>query len=727
MKFTVDAGIINRLGVELVGKSETALAELIKNAYDADARKVILQFINRVDSNSLVIDDDGLGMTQEQLENGFMRLSSTEKVHEPFSPRYHRTRAGKKGIGRFAAHRLGWELIIITQTLSSKEALQLTINWSDYKIDTDLSEIENEIKYISKTKPEGTTLIINNLRDNWSETQIKTVYRHSSSILQPDFLADRADKDKSSKDKNNTFNIEFILNENDNPITIVDEKSMVFNNALAIIQGSVDSAGVGTCTVNSKALDLKGENIEVKSKFLNVRNINFKTYYFIYDREIYYKGNISKIQLRGIKEMAKSSSGIKVYRNGFRVSPYGDLGNDWLKLDKTYTFIKSGVTNIPLGNRNFFGFVEILDSDGSQFEETASREGLIENQSFRELVDFLNDCLQLAKLKIAEKVFKIREEEVKQDQDVTKSFHDQILYLEENVEKITSEILQTNNDPILQERVQKFNNNFYTLVADLKSRYSSLLEEQGMLRVLSGMGLQIGEFSHEIVHYLPAINGDLFRLKIIANQNPEILEIINSLAQNFNQFKSYTSYFNTTISQNSQRELIPILLGEVVGDFVKTIKSNADRLYIELEVEVRGSDLYTIPMHPSEWSSILFNFYTNSKKAIDKTNDPGKIKIIIGAEDSLVYLDFVDNGIGIKSEHQSRIFDAFFSTSTPAQFGDEANNEYTGTGLGLKIVKDIVDTYDGRIYVTTADNNYVTAIRVEIPSASKEQIAQYGL
>lgn len=724
MKFTVDAGIINRLGVELVGKSETALAELIKNAYDADARKVSLEFVNKAGESFLIIDDNGLGMTKEQLENGFMRLSSTEKVHEPFSPRYQRTRAGKKGIGRFAAHRLGWELIIITQTLSSKHALKLTINWSDYKIDTNLMDIENDISIIPKTKPEGTTLIINRLRDNWSETQIKAVYRHSASILQPDFLADRISKDVLV---DNTFKIEFILNENDIATTIVDDKTMIFNNALATIEGVVNNDGKGSCNVYSKALGIDESDIEVRKRFLNLRNINFKTYYFIYDREIYYRDNISKIQLRGIKEMAKTSSGIKVYRNGFRVSPYGDLGNDWLKLDKTYTFIKSGVTNIPLGNRNFFGFVEILDSDGRQFEETASREGLIENESFRELVDFLNDSLQLAKLKIGEKVYKIRETEIKENQDITKSFQDQISYLEENVGKITIEILEKNSDPILKERVLKFNNNFYTLVADLKSRYSSLLEEQGMLRVLSGMGLQIGEFSHEIVHYLPAINGDLFRLKILSDQNPEILEIINSLAQNFNQFKSYTSYFNTTISQNSQRELVPILVSEIVGDFVKTIKSNAERLYIDLNVEVRGSNLYTIPMHPSEWSSILFNFYTNSKKAINKTNDQGKIKIIIGANDSSIYLDFLDNGIGIKSEHEGRIFDAFFSTSSPSQFGDELNNEYTGTGLGLKIVKDIIDTYDGRIYITTAEKGFVTAIRVEIPSASKDQINEYAL
>ncbi len=665
-------------------------------------------------------------MTAAQLENGFMRLSSTDKVHNPISTRYQRARAGRKGIGRFAAHRLGWQLIIITQTLESEEALRLEINWEDYKIDTNLLDIENSITTIPKRKPEGTTLIINRLRDSWGETQIRNVYRHASSILQPDYLSDRAKDSHSTANRDNTFKIQFILKENDIPVVIADENTMVFNRALSVIEGSVDEKGEGKCSVISKSLNIKELDYKIQNTYLFLRNIHFKFHYFIYDREVYYNGNINKTQLRGIKEMANSSAGIRVYRNGFRVLPYGEPSNDWLKLNSKYTF-QSGVTNIPFGNRNFFGFVEIIDTIGEQFEETASREGLIENNSFDDLVNFLTKSLQYARIKLAEKVFKIREDAEKQVQDVNKSFNDQIAYLEENVSKITSEILETNADPAVQERVQKFNHNFYTLVADLKSRYSSLLEEQGMLRVLSGMGLQIGEFSHEITHYLPAINGDLFQLKLLGKDNEQIQQAVASLVLNFTQFKSYTSYFSTTISQNSQRELKPILLGEIVGEFIRTIKPNANRLFIEFEVETRGTDLYTIPMHPSEWSSILFNFYSNSKKAIKKTNEPGKIKVVIGKDDTSVYLDFLDTGIGIKPEYESRIFDAFFSTSDPSEYGDEVNNEFTGTGLGLKIVKDIVDTYDGEIYVTTPQTDYTTSIRVEIPAATQNQLEEYGL
>ena len=97
--FTVDAGLIQRLGYELVGRAETAVSELIKNSYDADATVVDVDFINAfTQGGSLIISDNGLGMTKQQLINGFMRISSTDKLHNPTSLRFNRTKAGKKGI-----------------------------------------------------------------------------------------------------------------------------------------------------------------------------------------------------------------------------------------------------------------------------------------------------------------------------------------------------------------------------------------------------------------------------------------------------------------------------------------------------------------------------------------------------------------------------------------------------------------------------------------------------
>ena len=103
------------------------------------------------------------------------------------------------------------------------------------------------------------------------------------------------------------------------------------------------------------------------------------------------------------------------------------------------------------------------------------------------------------------------------------------------------------------------------------------------------------------------------------------------------------------------------------------------------------------------------------------------IKITCGSEKNKIYLEFQDNGDGIPPENESKVFDAFFSTSTPASHITPFLNQQTGTGLGLKILKDTIEFYQGDIFLIPAESGYATCFRVEIPEASKQQLNNYGL
>jgi signal transduction histidine kinase len=120
-------------------------------------------------------------------------------------------------------------------------------------------------------------------------------------------------------------------------------------------------------------------------------------------------------------------------------------------------------------------------------------------------------------------------------------------------------------------------------------------------------------------------------------------------------------------------------------------------------------------MHKSEWASILFNFYINSKKAIKRAGSKGEIFIRCGKENEKVFLEFSDNGDGIPPENEDKIFDAFFTTTSAASQYDKADESMTGIGLGLKIVSDIVESYGGEIFVHTPYEGFKTTIRVELP------------
>lgn len=718
MVFSVDAGLIDRLGRELVGRAETAVSELVKNSYDADAKSVEVNFIDSLWSGgTLEIVDDGLGMTYDQLKSGFMTISSTDKVHNPLSLRYNRSRAGKKGIGRFATQRLGKKLIIVTQTLESEQAIRLTINWNRYTVDQDISSITNQIEYLPKEKLEGTTLIIEDLREGWPEAAIKRIYRYVSDLFQPDYLSENSQNLHIAKQNDESFNVEFFQINEGVKYEIASPQKMLFDKNVAVIEGFIDAVGDGFVGVKSERLALDDYAIPIQrfkdnEKFQVVKDVHFKAYYFIYNRVEYYT-DISKLELNSIQKLAHESSGIRLYRNGFRVLPYGEAKDDWLGLDIRYSG-ESGQTNIPFNNNNLFGFVEIIDKEGQLFQETASREGLIENSAFEELVDFLQKSFVTARGRIAEKITLIRKGKLESKGSFEEDF-------EENANKktIEEEFEEVDNE------VQ--NDNIKEVIKSIKEKYYEVLEELSMLRILASLGLTIGEFTHEIIQFTPSINGFISKLYESNQNNLDTIKILDDLKRTFANFTSYTSYFNATVSENTSREIKPILITDVVNFFVKNIKEDLNRQNTEVIVESYGYDLYTTPMHISEWSSVLYNFYTNSKKAIKRSGNEGKIKIITGEEDEKIYLELHDNGDGIPEENKNRVFNPFFTTSTPAGFDAPLDEKLTGTGLGLKIIKDIVEAYRGTVKIVSPENGYNTCFRIDVPKAEKEELEKYGV
>ncbi|MEO7048150.1 MAG: sensor histidine kinase [Ferruginibacter sp.] len=730
ISFNVDAGLIDRLGRELVGRAETAVSELVKNAYDADANKVEVEFIETLEpGGTLVIKDDGVGMTLEQLKSGFMTISSTDKIHNPKSAKYQRNKAGRKGIGRFATQRLGKKLTIITQTFNNDVAIKLTINWDDYKIDSELIKIQNKVEFISKTEDEGTTLIIEGLREWWSEADIKRIYRYVADLLQPNYISDRSAILALATQSDESFKVTFTQTTDGQKKIIADPERMLYSKALAIIEGFVDQEKDGYCNVTSNGLDVPDDIIPIPNtdnhpKYLYLKDVHFKVYYFIYDRERYYNG-ISKMELLNIKKIANEQGGVKLYRNGFRVLPYGEQNDDWLNFDRRY-FDQTGVANIPFGNKNLFGFVEIIDSNGELFEETASREGLIEDQVFKELTEFLHNALEAGRSRLRYAVEKRRKEVYSPDtlqEGHNEPIKSPIEKLEDLAKKL-DDFVNTSTDQV--EARQNLRQSSQKIVRELKGDFQKLLDELGMLRVLAGLGLTIGEFTHEVVQFTPSIMGDL---SVLSNQglNERGIYSLENLKRTIQLFTSYTSYFNATVSANVSRELKPHFLAQVVSHFKNVIKADLEKLNIILEAESYGFDLITIPMHSSEWTSILFNLYTNAKKAIKRQGVVGKIKIVTGKEDKKLYLEFADNGDGIPENNKLRIFEPFFTTSSPVGFDSTEDEKLTGTGLGLKIVKDIIQTYGGTIELVEPESGYSTCFKLELPIATAKQIEEYEL
>lgn len=202
--FSISARVIYQLGEQLIENEYVALAELIKNAYDADCTTVRINVDTKIDTpygkGKIEIIDNGNGMTKTILEQAFLKISTSYKKKEKFSPYFERRSLGEKGLGRLSIQRLGNYIEVITtprlERLTKVKSIpksdfdfheryntcKLKINWNNYMTDDDFKDIKNECKYSYTNNPiYGTRLVINGLRNMnfWANinTATKTAIR----------------------------------------------------------------------------------------------------------------------------------------------------------------------------------------------------------------------------------------------------------------------------------------------------------------------------------------------------------------------------------------------------------------------------------------------------------------------------------------------------------------------------------------------------------------------
>jgi len=497
---------------------------------------------------------------------------------------------------------------------------------------------------------------------------------------------------------------------------VVNENIALYKHALAEIDAYVNEDGFACYSFKSDKLNVEENNIILKEKkYTELSNIKLKAYYYLYS-----SGYIPRKSETIIKDTASEFGGIRLYRNGFRVLPYAESDNDWLGLDASTS--KRSVLPTHT-NKNYFGFIEILDKNGEKFEELSNREGLIENNAFKELQDFAYKVL----LDVVIKVGHIRGIKVHTNQEEWKQ-KKPVVRLDEVLKKLEAiEVKQKDSIDIVEMKKMTDEN-----IKDIKSEISNIIVEQekievkhidelNMLRVLAGLGLIIGEFVHEIKFFQASFHSNIDSLIDVLKDKE--LDLAQNLKDNFIYLDSFRAFFDRAISNNVNRDLKAIELRDVVRVFIKAVAQDYKKNKITLEnPEFNGYDIFTCPMHESEWASILFNFYSNSKKAIMRAGVAGKIFISAGVENNIVYLEFSDNGDGISEKYKDKVFNAFFTTNEPIGRFTSDHEELTGTGLGLKITKDIIGSYDGKIYIKTPISGYKTTIRVELPKATEKEI-----
>ncbi len=712
LRFHVDAGHINKLGFELVGKQETALMELIKNAYDADATEVTVDFFNaEKEGGTLVIQDNGSGMNLETIKTAWMNISTDFKQENKSSPKFGRVRAGRKGIGRFSVQRLGNRLELVSGVDGESKAIKIIFNWDiDYVRGVNIRDVYAYTEYIEKDIDyHGTCLKITGLREIWQESHIKKVW-NGVLLLQSPFKP--TPTISNNKFFENDPGFETIINKEGANQKRIEYSidSMFLDHALAEIFGEIDENGNAKVRVVSTRLQMEEEHI-FEQKFLLTGSLFFQTKYFIY------VSDLMSISTKKASELAYEYGGIRIYRNGFRVLPYGERSDDWLKLDRDSA--RRTILN-PVANTNFFGSV-YLDDNNVMFEETSNREGLLENEAFRELASFVHDSIFWAVTRVG--FHRNRKQTASQKNFISellppKKPKEIISDLKESLINVANSKNTTPEEKavLIEQKLDLASNEAGQYEEHEEEKKLAAIQYEEMLRILASLGISLSIFGHEIKGAIDSLNASITLQKMMLNKkgaDPELMDGATSLQKASDRIFNVGKYIGQITAHNASRALMPLHINAVVKDFMEQFNDHLKKQSINLNLNLSEEYLQSIPMHESELVSVLLNFTTNSIKFIKKAKviHP-KIKITTKIENNFILIRFEDNGTGVSDGDKNKIFDAFYTTS----IGNDELLEGVGTGLGLKIVSDIASTYGGSVQLGMPSEDYKCCFEFRILS-----------
>ena len=405
LHFKTNVQIKSIIGKDLINDDNIAILELVKNSFDADAKRVDISFCNLKNNDDqenandsytehtsrLIIRDDGIGMNLEDIENKWLNIAYSEKKNN--SRQHNRMMAGAKGVGRFSCDRLGHYLNLYTRK-EGEQCVLLKIDWKEFEIDDQGKEIQSiNLEYdivnddYLKQKgfasfEHGVILEIIKLRSNWVRIEndkwitekLTGLKKYLEKLINPNQAFEK-------NDFGIYLNADEFVQEND--LKSQSEKfigkieNTIFQK-LDFKTTSIECKSIEGGKQILTTLKDKGETIfwikEISDYYPKIKNFKISLYYL----NTYAKAFFTK--QTGIRSVAYGS--VFLFLNGFRIPPYGEEGDDWLKLEQRRT---QGYARF-ISARDLVGQIEILDTNDS-FKIVSSREGLVKNDNYEKLVE----------------------------------------------------------------------------------------------------------------------------------------------------------------------------------------------------------------------------------------------------------------------------------------------------------------------------------------------------
>lgn len=750
--FTVDTHLFRELGELLVGRDSMALMELIKNSYDADATLVTVTGtdIRNPRTGRIVVQDNGVGMTPEIFEKGFLTIASRHKDKgERRSSRFKRRFTGEKGVGRLATHKLAnvVEISSIPNPIYVKKAthgVKARIDWREIaKVETlsDLAQsgaIQVESIEIGDQQP-GTSISLSHLKARWTDASLKRFYSELDGLLPPEDIIDL------SKD---LFASTFLRN------TIPylrDIKAGTKGSFTCLLQGDLQTGESYRSELASNAawvleIDATGQDSSVDfhiapridsgqyndpSECVADYTIPFPEHK---DRPRFY----ARILIRQNSLWKKENAGVRMFMEGFRVLPYGEPTDDWLGVDSDYAERSRQIKSLEgidfgeeeasdpnfglvfLRNRSYRGAVFLTRSSAPTMRMLVNREGFIPNDSFHAVRDMVRVGIGLS-VRVRAAAGSPRREERRELRRIQLAGVPNAppAELREMVADTVSKALSLAKEAKSAAEKGDTSSAASHLIkaSQLYSRASGLADalvtEPQMTRVLAGLGTHVSSLLHEVKGLISVARSIELALKSVRRTDGMSRTLAQKLAglerqvsdMRF-QVERQAAFLADLTSPDARRRRSKQSLADRFNSVLSWIQPQAEERGIIIENAV-AADAVTTPMFPAEINIVLANVLSNAVKAAGKD---GRIKLATDRVDGATIVTVQNTGKAVSLKNSERWFRPFQSTSHKAdvQFGQ-------GMGMGLTIVRDIVIENRGSVQFVKPQPPFSTALEIRFP------------
>jgi len=724
------ARIVRTIGDQLISGPEAALIELVKNAFDADSPAVGITIIPKGGEHpfgKIIVQDHGHGMTYDDVVNRWFEPATDEKLKRITSPRGRRL-LGAKGIGRFAASRLGTRTKLITISKVEPDIysqVTVEIDWDQFSSDKYLDELEipivNEFCEKSTSLHTGVELQIENLRDVWTQKKIEGLIRELRRVATPSDETEKfeihldlsAIKVETSGFDGSTLMSEMnsnLLDPNQEPTSLTSTLIVPFRiheYADYRLQGRFSELGdfEGLFSIvkgDDKPIALKVPGAPLLADEMPCGAIDVGIN--VYDREsesveaLFTRMGLDfeKIGIRAARNILTDNAGISIFRNRFRIRPYGEPENDWLELERQRVQNPSK----KLGLTQVSGRVTIQDEVTSQLIERSSREGLEHNGAFERLKNLLQGVL----IHVEERRLAFRENAGLSRKIAGDVSRVKDLANLQNTRKAIASIPAKDQPTILRaiERDQKA----------LTDSLEELDAYQKLLQSRSALGLLVARVIHEGRRFLnplaastrllgeqrDALLANTTRGELARNQLPQHLEIITQGA------KSLGKLFKQLDPISGRRRGRPsnFKVQTVVENTIELLQISIEKANIGVQPSV--TDALIAYGYPEDMQAALLNLLENAIYWVSTKKDGDReIRISGTTSAARILIAVTNNGPHIDEEYIPRLFSAGFSLKSD------------GTGIGLTIAREACRASKGDLqFVSNATD---TTFLIDLPKA----------